>query len=111
MCLTNDGIEDTEHFSLLLPCFDLQRQNLLPGIYALLRPLGYVNLKNEALLQLLLYGDDDFPSSLNRHILELKLQFIHKLVDLNEVLSFTLFRHKPPNFVTCHVINSIFSFP
>ena len=53
--------------------FDLQRQNLLAGIYALLRPLGYVNLKNDALLQLLWYGDDDFPDSLNRHILELTL--------------------------------------
>ena len=72
------GIEDTEHFLLLCPYFDLQRQNLLAGIYALLRPLGYVNLKNDALLQILLYGDDDFPNSLNRHILELTLQFIHE---------------------------------
>ena len=78
MCPTNDGIEDTEHFLLLCPYFDLQRQNLLAGIYALLRPLGYVNLKNDALLQILLYGDDDFPNSLNRHILELTLQFIHE---------------------------------
>ena len=46
MCPTNDGIEDTEHFLFLCPCFDLQRQNLLAGIYAL---LGYVNLKNDAL--------------------------------------------------------------
>ena len=73
-----DGIDDTEHFLLLYPCFDLQRQNLLAGIYALIRPLGYVNLKNEALLKLLLYGDDDFPNSLNRHILELTLHFIHE---------------------------------
>ena len=71
MCLTNDGIEDTEHVLLLCPCFDLQRKNLLAGIYALLRPLGNVNLRNDAPLQLLLYGDDDFPNSLNRHILEL----------------------------------------
>ena len=48
------------------------------GIYALIRPLGYANLKNEALLQLLLYGDDNFPNSLNRHILELTLHFIHE---------------------------------
>ena len=39
MCPTNDGIEDTEHFLLLCHCFDLQRQSLLAGIYALLRPL------------------------------------------------------------------------
>ena len=61
MCPTNDGIEDTEHFLLLCPCFDLRGQNLLAGIYVLLRPLGYVNLKNDALLQLSLYGNDDFP--------------------------------------------------
>ena len=69
MCPTNDGIEDTEHFLLLCPCFDLKRQNFLVGIYALIRPLEYVNLKNEALSQLLLYDDDDFRNSLNRHIL------------------------------------------
>ena len=78
MCSTNDGIEDTEHCLLLCPGFDLQRQSLLAGIYALLRSLGYVNLKNDALLQLSLYGDDDFPDSLNRHIVEILLQFIHE---------------------------------
>ena len=55
------GIEDTEHFLLLCPCFDVQRRDLLAGIYALiLRPLGYVDLADEFLLQLLLYGDEDF---------------------------------------------------
>ena len=78
MCPTNDGIEDTEHFLLLCPCFDVQRRDLLAGIYALIRPLGYVNLANEALLQLLLYGNKDFPISLNRQILELTLHFIHE---------------------------------
>ena len=63
MCPTNDGIEDTEHFLLLCPCFDVQRRALLARIYALIRPLGYVNLANEALLQLLLYGNKDFPIS------------------------------------------------
>ena len=78
MCPTNDGIEDTEHFLLLCPCFDVHRRDLLAGIYALIRPFGYGNLANELLLQLLLYGDKDFPDSLNRHILELTLHFIHK---------------------------------
>ena len=48
------------------------------GIYALIRPPGYVNLKNEASLKLLLYGDDDLPNSLNRHILELTHNFTHE---------------------------------
>ena len=78
MCPTNDGIEDTEHFLLLCPCFDVHRRDLLAGIFALLRPLGYVDLANDILLQLLLYGDKDFPDSVNRHILELTLNFIHK---------------------------------
>ena len=78
MCPTNDGIEDTEHFLLLCLCFDVHRRDLLAGIVALLRPLGYVDLANEFLLQLLLYGNKDFPDSVNRHILELILNFIHK---------------------------------
>ena len=78
MCPTNDGIEDTEHFLLLCPCFDVHRRALLAGIFALLRPLGYVDLANDILLQLLLYGDKDFSDSVNRHILELTLKFIHK---------------------------------
>ena len=78
MCPTNDGIEDTEHFLLLCPCFDVHRRDLLAGIFALLRPLGYVDLAYDFLLQLLLYGNKDFPDSVNRHILELTLKFIHK---------------------------------
>ena len=39
MCPANDGIEDTEHFLLLCPSFDLQRRALLAGIVELLRPL------------------------------------------------------------------------
>ena len=50
----------------------------LDGIFALLRPLKYVDLANDFLLQLLLYGDKDFPDSVKRHILELTLNFIHK---------------------------------
>ena len=78
MCPTNDGIEDTEHFLLLCPYFDVHRRDLLAGIFALLRPLGYADLAHDFLLKLLLYGDKDFPDSVNRHILELTLNFIHK---------------------------------
>ena len=78
MCPTNDGIEDTEHFLLLCPYFDVHRRDLLAGIFVLLRPLGYVYLANELLPQLLLYGDEDFPDSVNRHILEFTLNFINK---------------------------------
>ena len=63
MCPTNDGIEDTEHFLLLCPSFDLQRRDLLAGIVELLRPFVQIaNFSNDALTQLLLYDDQD-PSN------------------------------------------------
>ena len=77
MCPSNDGIEDTEHFLLLCPSFGVQRTDLLAGIYSLVRPYGYVNLANYVLLQILLYGDKNFPNNLNRSILELTIRFIH----------------------------------
>ena len=58
MCQASDGIEDTEHFLLLCPSFDLQRRDLLARIAELLRPFVQItNLSNDALIQLLLYGD------------------------------------------------------
>ena len=78
MCPTNDGIEDTEHFLLLCPSFDEPRRDLLAGVSALLRPLGHTNPSNEFLMQILLYGDKDFPVNLNKDILLLTLRFIHE---------------------------------
>ena len=77
MCPSNDGIEDTEHFLLLSPSFDLRRQDVLAGVLAILRPFGQDNLSNEVLTQYLLYGNNDLPIGLNRKILELTLAFIH----------------------------------
>ena len=58
---TGDDIEDTEHFLLHCPSFDTQRQDLLAGIVELLRPfIPISNLQNNALIQLLLYGDQNF---------------------------------------------------
>ena len=60
MCSTSDGIEDTEHFLLLCPSFDVQRQDLVAGIVELLRPfLQITDLLNDVLVQLLLYCDED----------------------------------------------------
>ena len=78
LCPSNDGIEDTEHFLLLCPSFAVPRRDLLTGILALLRPYGYVNNSNEALVQVLLYGDKNFPNDLNKSILLLTLNFIHQ---------------------------------
>ena len=66
MCPTNDGIEETEHFFLLCSSFDLQRRDLA-GIVELLRPFVQIaNLSNDALTQLLLYGDQDLSNDLKK---------------------------------------------
>ena len=79
MCPTSDGIEDTEHFLLLCPSFDLQRRDLLVEIVELLRPFVQItNLSNVALVQLLLYGDQYLSYDFNRNVLELTLRFIHQ---------------------------------
>ena len=88
MCPTNDGIEDTEHFLLLCPSFDVQRQNLLAGIVELSRPFAqFTNLSNDSLTNLLLYGDQDLSNELNRNILELTLRFIHENGSAKQPLS------------------------
>ena len=79
MCPASDGIEDTEHFLLLCPSFDLQRRDLLAGVVELLRPFVQIaSLSNDALTQLLLYGDQDLSNDLSKNILELTLRFIHE---------------------------------
>ena len=76
---TNDGIEDTEHFLLLWPSFDAQRRDLLAEISQLLQPFVQINnLSNIVLIKLLLYGDKDFSDSINKSILQLTINFIHK---------------------------------
>ena len=79
MCPTSDGIQDTEHFLLLCHSFDLQRRDLLAGYVELLRPFVQINNpSNDALIQLLLYGDQYLSYNLNGNILELTLRFIHE---------------------------------
>ena len=79
MCPTNDGIEDTEHFLFLCPSFDVQRRDLLAEVSQLVRPFVQINsLSNVVLMNLLLYGDNDLSDNMNKDILELTLNFIHK---------------------------------
>ena len=80
MCPTNDGIGDTEHFLLICPPFDVPRRDLLTGVSALLRTLGHTNPSNEFLMRILLYGDKDFPASLNKDVILLTHRFIHETV-------------------------------
>ena len=79
MCPTSDGIENTEHFCCSALHFDVQRQDLLGGIVELLRPVAQIaDLCNEALTQLLVYGDQDLSNDLNRGILELTLRLFNE---------------------------------
>ena len=79
MCPANDGIEDTEHFLLLCSLFDNQRQHLLAGISVAVRPFFQLNvLSNHDLTDLLLHGDKDLPSDVNKHVLEYTLNSIHE---------------------------------
>ena len=54
------------------------KKHLLAGVFALLRPFGYANLQYNVLIQILSHGDQNFPNELNKNILLLTLQFIHK---------------------------------
>ena len=78
MCPTNDGIEDTEHFLWLCPSLAVPRRDLLAGVSALIRQYGHNDLQNSLLMQILLYGDTNFPYEVNEDILLLTLKFIHK---------------------------------
>ena len=78
MCPSNDGIESKQHF-----LFEVQRRNLLAGDFALLRPFGCINISNEVLTQLLLFGDKGLPKNVNRNIRRLTLLCIHTTGRLN----------------------------
>ena len=77
MCLSNDGIEDVEHFLLHCSSYLYLRRNLLARTYALIRPCGLANLSSKGLTKLLLYGDNNLPHHINREILQLTLNYIH----------------------------------
>ena len=78
MCPTNDGVKDTEHFLLHWPSFDEERRELLAGVFSLLRPYGYIDPSNKFHTELLLYGNKVLSNDVNRDILQLTLQYIHK---------------------------------
>ena len=78
MCPTNNGVEDAEHFLLHCPSFDEERRDLLTGDFSLLQSYGYIDPSNKFLIELLLYGDKGLSNDVNRDILQLTLQYIHK---------------------------------
>ena len=62
-------------FLLLCPSFDVQRRDLLAEV----RPFVQINsLSNIVPIKLLLHGDKDLSDSIDKNILELTLNFVHK---------------------------------
>ena len=79
MCPTNDGIEDTEHFLLLFPSFDIQRRDLLARVSELLRRFVQINtLPNNVLVQYLLHSNEKLSDDVTKKLLEVNLKFHHK---------------------------------
>ena len=57
----NDGVEDTEHYFLLCHNYNVDRCDLLDSVNAILLPRGLINLSNEDLLKIILYGHEQLP--------------------------------------------------
>ena len=76
MCPINDGVEDTEHFLLHCHSYHLQRNSLLSRVQAILLSYGLLNLSNEELVSLILYGDERLPIESNKAIIKATLEFI-----------------------------------
>ena len=77
MCLTNDGIEDTEFFLLKCHAYDNQRRDLFSAINEVLQLHNIPNLPNHTLSHIILFGGTRFTHNQDGKILESKLKFIH----------------------------------
>ena len=77
MCPINDGIEDTEHFFLQCHAYESLRRDLLGTVNEVFQLHNILNLPNQTIVQILLYGDKSFTHDQNRQILESTLKFIH----------------------------------
>ena len=77
LCVCGIGNEDNEHFLLHCPLFDNARRDLF-GQLRDIPLLDFSVLDNEALSNLLLFGDDKSNIVSNRMILEATISFIEK---------------------------------
>ena len=76
LCPTNDGVEDTEHYFLLCHTYAAARLDLLNSVNAILLLHGMINLSNEELLKIILYGHEQLPFDSNAKILTATLEYI-----------------------------------
>ena len=69
LCTTNYGVEDTEHYFLLCHTYAANRLDLLNSVNAILLPHGLINLSNEELLKIILYGHEQLTFDSKAEIL------------------------------------------
>ena len=77
MCLINDGIENTEHFLLQCHTHNGQRRDLINAINDVLHSHDILNLPDQALVRIMLYGDKRFSFTQKKKILASTLNFVH----------------------------------
>ena len=74
MCGCGSETETTDHFSLPCPFFAIKRQKLLND---LLKIDPYLrNLKDDLILDITLYGSDNYKDTVNREILLHRITFV-----------------------------------
>ena len=73
-CACGNDLEDSEHFLLHCPQFDVMRQDLLGRLSEV--PGFKINLEDKPLCDLLLFGDSKNSGIINRIILEATISFI-----------------------------------
>ena len=76
LCPKNDGVEDTEHYFLLCHTYDADRLDLLNSVNAILLSHELINLSNEELLRIILYGHEHLIFDANAKILTATLEYI-----------------------------------
>ena len=76
LCLTNDGIGDTEHFLLLCHSFKESRRSLLAVVKNVLEAYVKPEALDSNILNILLYGNEDFPLEANELILSLTIKYL-----------------------------------
>ena len=72
----NDDVKDREHYFLLCHMYDDIRRDLLNGVNAILFSHGMVNLSNDELVNILLYGHESLSFEMNAKILSATLEYI-----------------------------------
>ena len=70
------GVEDTGHFLLRCHSYDAYRTDLLDSVNSTLQPYDLPNLSN-ALMLMMLYGDERLSVDSNSEILKATLRYIY----------------------------------